>query len=71
MRRETQNPLISSQILSPFAEQSSLAIAIFVHIGIGKVGKLFSNQGNPLQKSGFPAVGKKLPVLFQFLYRGM
>jgi hypothetical protein len=23
-------------------------IAIFVHIGIGKVGKLFSNQGNPL-----------------------
>jgi hypothetical protein len=23
------------------------------------------------QKSGFPAVGKKLPVLFQFLYRGM
>jgi hypothetical protein len=25
MRRETQNPLISSQILSPFAEQSSLA----------------------------------------------
>jgi hypothetical protein len=27
MRRETQNPLISSQILSPFAEQSSLALA--------------------------------------------
>jgi hypothetical protein len=24
MRRETQNPLISSQILCPFAEQSSL-----------------------------------------------
>jgi hypothetical protein len=23
-------------------------LAIFVHIGIGKVGKLFSNQGNPL-----------------------
>jgi hypothetical protein len=23
------------------------------------------------QKSGFPAVGKKLPVIFQFLYRGM
>jgi hypothetical protein len=32
MRRETQNPLISSQILSPFAEQSSLA-------------KHFSNEG--------------------------
>jgi hypothetical protein len=25
MRREIQNPLISSQILSPFLEQSSLA----------------------------------------------
>jgi hypothetical protein len=23
-------------------------IAIFAHIGIGKVGTLFSNQGNPL-----------------------
>jgi hypothetical protein len=61
------------------------AIAIFVHIGIGKVGKLFSNQGNPLfspepeyfyarvyegmkpegkgQKSGFPAVVKKLCIM--------
>jgi hypothetical protein len=28
--------------------QFSERISIFVHIGIGKVGKLFSNQGNPL-----------------------
>jgi hypothetical protein len=48
--------LFPGQYFSAGAEQ---AIAIFVHIGIGKVGKLFS------------AVGKKLPVLFQFLYRGM
>jgi hypothetical protein len=29
MRRESQNPLISSKILCPFAEQSSLACFLY------------------------------------------
>jgi hypothetical protein len=32
MLRKTQNPLISSQILSPLAEQASLAWASLLHL---------------------------------------
>jgi hypothetical protein len=38
MRRETQNPLISSQILCPFAEQSSLVEQWNLNLNLTEIG---------------------------------
>jgi hypothetical protein len=64
-------------------------LAIFVHIGIGKVGncgkstfltltlRFHALVNSGIKIFGFGSekwislVGKKLPILFQFLYRGM
>jgi hypothetical protein len=47
LRKETNNSfrVQSKRIWNSLDDKE---IAIFVHIGIGKVGKLFSNQGKPL-----------------------
>jgi hypothetical protein len=74
--------LLSRQVESNNVPGSVQTIAIFVHIGIGKVGKLFSNQGNPLfwpepeyfyarvKQNVYFGTNKNEHVLFFLLYRG-